>query len=374
MIDEKNNIRNSNPSEKAVKKNKKKLKAVVVVLVFLHKLKKTVRENVYQNRISPNDYPDVLSYASSINMPLCTPEKWRRELAFTERQNGETYRISIRHAKFEGRCSSCKNNTKSAGVCFLNLSRKDEDETRNMQRTLDMWNHELVGRKRHADEFEAGQVKTIPDYDIMRTSTTQNRIPTQHMLPPLQIILMSSPFYDIISPNVIIDFLKKRAEAKIKINKVQQVVLEDKKTYDERMEMMKSVYGIFDTKNLSTRGYDRTRSYLILNFYDYTRAKLAQQNCGKESCSRKKNENCVTCCAVKSAFRKYTFHGYEEAVNEHLKSKFEQRMEPFANVPKDVLSLGDAYINDEVRVERVRTKDDIEGMKKKKKQVKTCFT
>lgn len=298
-----------------------------------------MRKRTSSNNIAEQKYEKELAIARQNGVPLASPRLWRREMAFLD----SGYRISLKDYKFEGRCFFCDQNNKSAGSCFFNRQTKNARAIATYERHLvnvvQLWADKTIGQARHPEEFKAGEVRTFPDPDLIRTAL-DSRVPKQHMLPTLSVMLFAEGFRNLLPVSIFLNAVLPRRST------------EPFETYLKRKARV-------DDLLHRPQAHAATR-WRVWHLVRNTRREWNTLTCNV-AC---RTAVCVKCRRVKRKAQVKFCRDLDTGVSAHLQMLYRARKGIFRDVPTKV---DGSWNNSHVRVERCVTQSNIMSKKMSKK-------
>ena len=279
-------------------------------------------------------------------LPLTTPDKWRHELASVCHVGELIVRVVFKECLFPGRCFDCKLNLKSVCFCFwgqhVRNSRMDEALDETLVERLEAWKQYRIGN----DEDVTTPLSVFPDMDVMFPASSPNRIPQQHMIPPLKPLLLQEPFRSVVPQKAFHAFLRTRQTLEIRCtgrgsNKSAKFLWIES---TERLQLRIDVLSIIPT--LADEEARGTVQELLANMYMEWNDAVCQSSCDK----RKKD--CHRCRTLSRVLKKKFKEGVRQSVTDNTTARLLAKKHPFQNVPKINADFQE-YEDDVCRVSRI---------------------
>ena len=334
--------------------SKKKRKTVAI---------EPTRESKVRRR---NDDTETLERIVSEVKDLPHPDKWRREISAIVRVSDKTYRLFMRGVLFQGRCFDCNKNFKSMRHCFLGqTSNKLKGEASVADSTLRAHKYAIL-----KDSFDKSFCTVCDDSLYVFPSETDlerpkklSRVSPKHNFPPLESLLREEAFRAYFEPSA---FEKLFSDPVVVTSNHKNMPGSEEgkreavwKESDEAHGARKALYKAAMAK---TDDDARRRSVATALAESYTKL-AAKTHCSK-ACERDfKNHRlaslsslppCKNCKFVRGALKKHYMDTVDSTVREIVADLFMKRAEPFDKCPTDLYKIGERYVDERCRVERVR--------------------
>lgn len=313
-----------------------------------------------------NDDTETLERIVSEVKDLPHPDKWRREISAIVRVSDKTYRLFMRGVLFQGRCFDCNKNFKSMRHCFLGqTSNKLKGEASVADSTLRAHKYAIL-----KDSFDKSFCSVCDDSLYVFPSETDlerpkklSRVSPKHNFPPLESLLREEAFCPYFEPSA---FEKLFSDPVVVTSNHKNMPGSEEgkreavwKESDEAHGARKTLYKAAMAK---TDDDARRRSVATALAESYTKL-AAKTHCSK-ACERDfKNHRlaslsslppCKNCKFVRGALKKHYMDTVDSTVREIVADLFMKRAEPFDKCPTDPFKIGERYVDERCRVERVR--------------------
>ena len=313
-------------------------------------------------------YPDPNDYLTLVNnpiLPLTTADKWRHEFAVLYRRSEkDVFRVVLKTCLFPGRCFDCKLTPKQLSFCFFGQEVSDrstmvEQLPAAFVRRITSWKDLIQALGEDTTEPRG---ERFPDMDVMFPPKSLKRIPEQHMLPPLDPLLLQKPFSGFMSPTMFNAFLSKRQTfhvgeeggSKRKRDREKKSLArgwtEPAEWVEARRENMIPMMN--DTSEEITR---EDKMQALAEFM-----KLLLEQWGRSVCSAECNVpsgKCPACNALRSHLKKSYKEGVRDSCTKHVVSLLLNKEPPFSKAPDMTRWTGNNYEDATCRITRVMTND-----------------
>jgi hypothetical protein len=312
-----------------------------------------VAKNIYIiNEVVAHDLEVAL--AKEQGVPLAHSTEWQRFMSFLVADaDGTVFRVSMLHFKWRWRCMQCRQNNKSLMVCVFN--KPPAKLERHYRETLSVFFNYWATHHRddYPEEFAAERVKTFHLHDLeIRTPISANRVPTQHMVPVVDVLLLAAPFSRYVPCEVFFAPLceKMCVEVNVKNMKNKFHLQEPLEMYERRVEacgrLRRRVEVEGDFSFLARRDLNE--------FISEVKREWKLIPCNPRCCKIE----CRLCKACTNAPGRWFCDALCESLVGFLRREFNARSGPFAGVPRGAL---ECFADDAVRIERPTMQCDIKG-------------
>jgi len=289
--------------------------------------------------------PKWYKYSGIVNngvLPLATPDRWRHEMAAVVLVNGVTVRLSVRGCVFGGRCFDCKLNLKSLCFCFWGQNTCDCDEN-------DSLSGDLIGRLTNWRDYleltaltaaERTTPQTVfPDMDVMFPPSSINRVPQQHMLPPVVPMLMQQPFRSVVPSTVFNDFISirqtvtlftsgnKKARRPFSWTESTESVVVRQRLASALTFTVEGEDGAPPVRFLGDMEGRVAVAELMVDLYKEWQSVTCHDKC------RKPSKQCTSCNLLRGALKKIYKEGVRGSINGYLKAMLVSKSGVFSKAP-----------------------------------------
>ena len=292
--------------------------------------------------------------------------KWRREVSSLVTVSGKTYRLFMRRVLFAGRCFDCNKNFKSMRHCFIGqTSNKLKDEASVMDSTLRLKKFDLL--KRSFDESFGSvcseSLFVFPSETDLESPKKISRISQKHNFPMVDTLLRDEAFRPYFEPRAFQNFFSEpfvvtsrhKNMPGAEGGKREAVWTESNESHGARRALYNAGIAKLDEDS-------KRRAVASALAESYTKFK-SKTHCSK-ACERDvKNHKmaslpkvsaCEHCKYVRKELKKKYVDMMDATVSGIVNDLFHKREGPFKGCPKDLSEIGDRYVDDLCRVQRIR--------------------
>lgn len=328
-----------------------------IVIYFFFILIRVILENFYslfharfamsEGEVDHFTYPHVLDYLGLVNnpiFPLETADKWRHEFCAVCDIDGTYFRVSLKKCLFPGRCFDCKLNNKGVCFCFFGQHTKDleahEDLTPAFVERMTAWKHYVVSVLGEDLSFRRS---VFPDMDVMFPARSVNRVPGQHMMPPLAPMLLQNPFKEFIPPSIFKDFMRTRHSV---ILPALHISWRERPQQFEAQGMRTQTVLLLEQENDAITDMEKRNAVceMLERIYESWKRALCEETCSVRRCKK--------CSCVRGKLKKLYKDSIRDKVTRHIRDLLLQREYPFKNVPPINSTLG-LYEDEDCRITKV---------------------
>lgn len=296
-------------------------------------------------------YPHVLDYLGLVNNPIFpieTADRWRHEFCAVCDIDGTYFRVAFKKCLFPGRCFDCKLNNKGVCFCFFGQHTKDleahEDLTPAFVERMTAWRHYVVNV---LGEDPSVRRCVFPDMDVMFPARSVNRVPSQHMMPPLAPLLLQSPFNEFIPPFIFRSFMLTRHTVNVP---ARNIAWSERPQQFEPGGRRAQTVLLLDQDHESITEADKSLAVCeMLEFiYESWKRALCDDQCSTRRCRR--------CECIRHNLKKMYKEAIRRCVTAHVRNLLLQRQHPFEKVPAINPALG-LYEDEDCRITKVHVEN-----------------
>lgn len=335
---------------------------IALLLRVVRAWRRAIDEAVYKMYVPSGQYDRELSLARGLGVPLAEPSRWLRTWAFMweDPASNQLFRVNLLQFRWPWRCEHCRQNNKSAAVCFFNKSSNQAKYEERLETLFELWG---APPTTYPEEFAARDVRTFPHYDLeVRTAISEKRVARQHMMPACAVLLLAHPFCTYLPVTVLLDVLARPLSGEVSLaagrgapaNKF--FYAEPPESHRERASAAEELRRAAERHGEFERPVRRRALALI----ERSKCEWKNSSCAR-GCVRYR---CERCAKVKTFTLLHFCAQITGAVRDFLCSEFSARRGPFAGVPA---VLAEGFAGEGVRVERPVLQAHIVGEKEFKK-------
>ena len=190
---------------------------IALLLRVIRAWRRAIDEAVYKMYVPSGQYDRELSLARGLDVPLADPSRWLRTWAFMweDPASAQLFRVNLLQFRWPWRCEHCRQNNKSAAVCFFNKSSNQAKYEERLETLFELW---AAPPTTYPEEFAARDVRTFPHYDLeVRTAISEKRVARQHMMPACAVLLLAHPFCTYLPVTVLLDVLARPLSGEVSL-------------------------------------------------------------------------------------------------------------------------------------------------------------
>jgi hypothetical protein len=183
--------------------------------------------------------------------------------------------------------------------------------------------------------------------DVMFPARSINRVPSQHMMPPLAPLLLQKPFSDFIPPSIFKDFIATRHFVTIPALNIHWK--EKARQFEAGARRSQTVMCVEEEDDSIT---DEDKRMVTCGMLESIYESWEKALCRDDCCDKK----CKKCKAISQQLKKKFKEGIRQRVAKRILHLLLQRKKPFEKVPPINSTLG-MYEDEDCRITKVFVED-----------------